>query len=57
MYAVDMATFSTSEGYIDVIINGNTVGFFDTDNDWREGQPVHITAWYKPEPYKEDKNE
>lgn len=55
-YAVDVATFHKNDGYLESAC-GN--GFFNTDNDWDEGQPITVVAWMpKPKPYleKEKKN-
>lgn len=50
-YYTDMATFHEENGYIKCEYGG----FFDTCNDWDEGQPLEIIAWmYLPEPYKEE---
>lgn len=48
IYNTDVAEFPGD--YIDDI--------WQTWNDWREGQEVHVIAWIPlPEPYKEDNNE
>lgn len=55
-YEVDVATFHKNNGYLESSC-GN--GFFDTDNDWDEGQPIKVIAWMpKPKAYleKEKKN-
>ena len=53
VYEVDVATFCKNSGYIDSAC-GN--GFFDTDNDWDEGQPICVIAWMpKPIAYSESK--
>lgn len=53
--AVDMATFYTGGGYIPVDEKYSPDGgYFNTYNDWVEGQPCKILAWMPlPEPYKE----
>lgn len=49
VYEVDLAKFHKETGYIKSA-NGN--GFFNTDNDWDEGQPIQVIAWMsKPGAY------
>lgn len=49
-YEVDIATFSKFGGYI-----STEYGYFDTPNDWLEGQPCDVVAWLPlPEPYKKE---
>lgn len=50
---VDLAYFNKYKGYIKSDSNN---GFFDTTNDWDEGQPISVIAWaQKPIPYCEIK--
>lgn len=52
---VDIATFNTGGGYIPVDEKYSPDGgYFDTDNDWIEGQPCKVLAWMPlPAPYEE----
>ena len=53
-YEVDLGEFSTLEGYLPVESNGVHYGFMETVNDWNEGQPIKVLAWWpKPISYKE----
>lgn len=52
---VDIATFNTGGGYIPVDTKYSPDGgYFDTNNDWIEGQPCKVLAWMPlPAPYEE----
>lgn len=54
---VDIATFNTRGGYIPVDKKYSPDGgYFDTNNDWIEGQPCKVLAWMPlPVPYEEVK--
>lgn len=56
-YETDVAVFSLYQGYLPVEVEGNIIGWVDSCNDWSEGQPIKILAWWPiPKPYKEDSN-